>query len=156
MLCGELVNGGLASAGAVSVPRGSLGLWLPGLSPRPRTGSPYLPILAELLAAELWPQLQMDLEEQQLDNRGGPGELGLRYQEDVYEDVLLGELTFIILSGFLLAPSAQFALPLFPVITGPLHALSFFYTHEQIALGPSNAHDQTLFMFLLSYEYHPP
>ncbi|XP_011500533.1 PREDICTED: amyloid beta A4 precursor protein-binding family B member 1-like [Ceratosolen solmsi marchali] len=101
MLCGELVNGGLASAGAVTVPCGLLGLWLPGclragLSPRPQTGSPYLPILAELLAAELWPHSQMELDEQQLDNRGGLNELELRFEDEIDEDVLLenGLLSF--------------------------------------------------------------
>ncbi|XP_011306429.1 amyloid beta A4 precursor protein-binding family B member 1 isoform X2 [Fopius arisanus] len=55
MLCGELLNGGFVSAGAVpAVPCGLLGLWIPGCvratSPRLIT-SPYLPLLAELLAA---------------------------------------------------------------------------------------------------------
>ncbi|KAK0072755.1 hypothetical protein PV325_010877, partial [Microctonus aethiopoides] len=54
MLCGELLNGGFVSAGAVpAVPCGLLGLWIPGCvratSPRLLT-SPYLPLLAELLA----------------------------------------------------------------------------------------------------------
>ncbi|XP_011644254.1 protein Fe65 homolog isoform X2 [Pogonomyrmex barbatus] len=55
MLCGELLNGGFVSAGAVPVVPYSLpGLWLPGClratSPRLLT-SPYLTLLAELLAA---------------------------------------------------------------------------------------------------------
>lgn len=54
MLCGELLNGGFVSAGAVpAVPCGLLGLWLPGClratSPRLLT-SPYIALLAELIA----------------------------------------------------------------------------------------------------------
>ncbi|XP_044577408.1 protein Fe65 homolog isoform X2 [Cotesia glomerata] len=55
MLCGELLNGGFVSAGAVpAVPYSLLGLWIPGCvrttSPRLVT-SPYLTLLTELLAA---------------------------------------------------------------------------------------------------------
>ncbi|XP_011342333.1 protein Fe65 homolog isoform X1 [Ooceraea biroi] len=55
MLCGELLSGGFVSAGAVPVvPCGVPGLWLPGClratTPRILT-SPYLTLLAELLAA---------------------------------------------------------------------------------------------------------
>ncbi|CAB0032653.1 unnamed protein product [Trichogramma brassicae] len=53
MLCGELLSGGLASAGALQAPY--CGLLPGGLknlgSPRPLTGSPYLALLVELLAA---------------------------------------------------------------------------------------------------------
>ena len=63
MLCGELLNGGFVSAGAVpAVPCGLLGLWLPGClratSPRLLT-SPYLTLLAELLAAGYLEQHQL-------------------------------------------------------------------------------------------------
>ncbi|XP_031774506.1 amyloid-beta A4 precursor protein-binding family B member 2 isoform X2 [Apis florea] len=54
MLCGELLNGGLVSSGAVPViPHGLLGFWLPGClratSPTSLNSS-YLTLLAELLA----------------------------------------------------------------------------------------------------------
>lgn len=101
MLCGELVKGGLASAGAVTVPCALLGLGLPGCL-RPSTGSPtspYLAILTELLAAAYLREiklaaavagdsvLHMDYDDQlgDYDNRFVVGD-GL----DVDEDVLLG------------------------------------------------------------------
>ena len=61
MLCGELVNGGLASPGTVQVP--CLGLYaLPGCLLRAGGGglsSPYLPILAEFLAAKYIEELRL-------------------------------------------------------------------------------------------------
>lgn len=116
MLCGELVNGGLASAGAVAVPCG-LGLWLPGclragLSPRPLTGSPYLPILAELLAAAYLEELRLAAEVDEsngghcmetINNRNAScvNELELQLQDDIDEDVLLGERKFLCIFLFL-------------------------------------------------------
>ncbi|XP_034938067.1 protein Fe65 homolog isoform X1 [Chelonus insularis] len=63
MLCGELLNGGFVSAGAVpAVPYGLLGLWIPGCvratSPRLLT-SPYLTLVAELLATGSLDQQQL-------------------------------------------------------------------------------------------------
>ncbi|XP_058796872.1 protein Fe65 homolog [Phymastichus coffea] len=91
MLCGELVNGGLASVGAVTVPCGLLGLGLPGyLRAGPQGApSPYLALLAELLAERAHLFARMDLD----DNR----ELELQLsQDDIDEDVLLenGLLSF--------------------------------------------------------------
>ncbi|KAJ8680140.1 hypothetical protein QAD02_015927 [Eretmocerus hayati] len=56
MLCGELLNGGLASAGSFPLLGFTSSGLLPGclragLSPRSPSGSPYLPILAELLTS---------------------------------------------------------------------------------------------------------
>ena len=89
MLCGELVNGGLASAGAVSAPCGLVGLGLlpgclrAGLSPSPLTGSPYISVLAELVAAKYFMELQ---QQHQLNNRNE-----LQFNDDIDEDVFLGE-----------------------------------------------------------------
>lgn len=73
MLCGELLNGGFVSAGAVpAVPCGLLGLWLPGClratSPRLLT-SPYLTLLAELLAAGYLEQRQQQTAGESNDSR---------------------------------------------------------------------------------------
>ncbi|XP_014205013.1 protein Fe65 homolog isoform X2 [Copidosoma floridanum] len=118
MLCGELVNGGLASAGAVSVPCGLVRLGLPGClkaGSRPVTGSPYVSILAEFLAASYLEEVRLaaELREQRrlallrhmaadpqqmqpFDNRHGIGDLELELQSDPDEDVLLenGLLSF--------------------------------------------------------------
>lgn len=110
MLCGELVKGGLASAGAVTVPCALLGLGLPGCL-RPSTGSPsspYLAILTELLAAAYLEEiklaaavaaadasiLHMDYD----DQIGGYGDNRFVVGEDldVPEDVLLGEFSIFI------------------------------------------------------------
>nr|KAF7387643.1 hypothetical protein H0235_018365 [Vespula pensylvanica] len=98
MLCGELLNGGFVSAGALpALPSGLLGLWLPGClratSPRLQT-SPYLPLLAELLATG---QLDlrdclMDLAKRNLQTRGtnGVADLDLDlHADDIDENVFL-------------------------------------------------------------------
>lgn len=87
MLCGELVNGGLASVGAVTVPCGLLGLGLPGyLRAGPQGApSPYLALLAELIAEQahlLNAYMELD------DNRELEMQLA---QDDIDEDVLLGK-----------------------------------------------------------------
>ncbi|XP_029160766.1 protein Fe65 homolog isoform X2 [Nylanderia fulva] len=108
MLCGELLNGGFVSAGAVPVVPYSLpGLWLPGClratSPRLLT-SPYLTLLAELLAAgrlELRDDLLelMDLAKRShqapTGNNGAP-ELDLDLHADDIEEIFLenGLLSF--------------------------------------------------------------
>ncbi|XP_071642842.1 protein Fe65 homolog [Temnothorax longispinosus] len=107
MLCGELLNGGFVSAGAVPVVPYSLpGLWLPGClratSPRLLT-SPYLTLLAELLAAgrlELRDDLLelMDLvkrSHQAPGNNGAP-ELDLDLHADDIDEIFLenGLLSF--------------------------------------------------------------
>ncbi|XP_025158570.1 protein Fe65 homolog isoform X2 [Harpegnathos saltator] len=108
MLCGELLNGGFVSAGAVPVVPYSLpGLWLPGClratSPRLLT-SPYLTLLAELLAAgrlELRDDLLelMDLAKRshQAPGNNGAPELDLDlHADDIDENVFLenGLLSF--------------------------------------------------------------
>lgn len=108
MLCGELLNGGFVSAGAVPVVPYSLpGVWLPGClratSPRLLT-SPYLTLLAELLAAgrlELRDDLLelMDLAKRShqapTDNNGAP-ELDLDLHADDIDEIFLenGLLSF--------------------------------------------------------------
>ncbi|XP_018312753.1 protein Fe65 homolog isoform X2 [Mycetomoellerius zeteki] len=107
MLCGELLNGGFVSAGAVPVVPYSLpGLWLPGClratSPRLLT-SPYLTLLAELLAAgrlELRDDLLelMDLAKRSHKapgNNGAP-ELDLDLHADDIDEIFLenGLLSF--------------------------------------------------------------
>ncbi|XP_011251276.1 protein Fe65 homolog isoform X2 [Camponotus floridanus] len=108
MLCGELLNGGFVSAGAVPVVPYSLpGLWLPGClratSPRVLT-SPYLTLLAELLAAgrlELRDDLLelMDLAKRShqapTGNNGAP-ELDLDLHADDIDEIFLenGLLSF--------------------------------------------------------------
>ncbi|KAL7289693.1 hypothetical protein TKK_0016416 [Trichogramma kaykai] len=118
MLCGELLSGGLASAGALQAPY--CGLLPGGLknlgSPRPLTGSPYLALLVELLAAaaardsydnddeedddedERKTRIMMMQQQRQEDGSGGPNntkmpdrsELKLQLDgEQVDEDVLL-------------------------------------------------------------------
>ncbi|KAI4502994.1 hypothetical protein M0802_002038 [Mischocyttarus mexicanus] len=101
MLCGELLNGGFVSAGALpALPSGLLGLWLPGClratSPRLRT-SPYLPLLAELLATG---QLDirdclMDLAKRNLQTRGTTNGVVADldfdlHADDIDENVFLG------------------------------------------------------------------
>lgn len=97
MLCGELLNGGTA------VPCGLLGLWIPGCvratSPRLLT-SPYLPLLAELLASgyleQLYLECQTNIEDMDLirnnqnSNTNGSADLDLDLDND--ESVFLGEL----------------------------------------------------------------
>ncbi|XP_014605369.1 PREDICTED: protein Fe65 homolog isoform X2 [Polistes canadensis] len=106
MLCGELLNGGFVSAGALpGLPIGLLGLWLPGClratSPRLQT-SPYLPLLAELLATG---QLDlrdclMDLAKRNLQARGTNGvadlDFDLHADDDIDDNVFLenGLLSF--------------------------------------------------------------
>ncbi|XP_018344122.1 PREDICTED: protein Fe65 homolog isoform X2 [Trachymyrmex septentrionalis] len=107
MLCGELLNGGFVSAGAVPVVPYSLpGLWLPGClratSPRLLT-SPYLTLLAELLAAgrlELRDDLLelMDLAKRshQAPGNNGASELDLDLHADDIDEIFLenGLLSF--------------------------------------------------------------
>lgn len=109
MLCGELLNGGFVSTGAVPVvPYGLLGFWLPGClratSPTSLNSS-YLTLLAELLAtghlavrSEL-----MDLakkNEQAVTD--GAVDLALDlYADDIDESVFLGECSFLSVSIFL-------------------------------------------------------
>ncbi|KAH0951154.1 hypothetical protein HN011_005374 [Eciton burchellii] len=104
MLCGELLSGGFVSAGAVPVvPCGVPGLWLPGClratSPRLLT-SPYLTLLAELLAAGRLELRDDFLELMDLAKRGhqapgggnGAPELDLDlHADDIDENVFLGE-----------------------------------------------------------------
>ncbi|KYN37978.1 hypothetical protein ALC56_07602 [Trachymyrmex septentrionalis] len=103
MLCGELLNGGFVSAGAVPVVPYSLpGLWLPGClratSPRLLT-SPYLTLLAELLAAgrlELRDDLLelMDLAKRshQAPGNNGASELDLDLHADDIDEIFLGQI----------------------------------------------------------------
>lgn len=107
MLCGELLNGGFVSAGAVPVVPYSLpGVWLPGClratSPRLLT-SPYLTLLAELLAAgrlELRDDFLelMDLAKRShqapTGNNGAP-ELDLDLHADDIDEILLGEYLYL-------------------------------------------------------------
>ena len=110
MLCGELLNGGLVSAGAVPVvPCGLLGLWLPGClratSPRSLT-SPYLTLLAEIIISSSLEQDEIcQLEEGQMDlatrnhlpNTNGSVDIDLDLDiHEIDEDVLLGEHNFFI------------------------------------------------------------
>lgn len=102
MLCGELLNGGFVSAGAVPVVPYSLpGLWLPGClratSPRLLT-SPYLTLLAELLAAgrlELRDDFLelMDLAKRshQAPGNNGAPELDLDLHADDIDEIFLGK-----------------------------------------------------------------
>lgn len=93
MLCGELLNGGFVSAGAVPVVPYSLpGLWLPGClratSPRLLT-SPYLTLLAEILAADHCQLRDKLLELMDLARRGhqapGKNEV-LKFDSDLHVD----------------------------------------------------------------------
>lgn len=107
MLCGELLNGGFVSAGAVPVVPYSLpGVWLPGClratSPRLLT-SPYLTLLAELLAAgrlELRDDLLelMDLAKRShqapTGNNGAP-ELDLDLHADDIDEIFLGKYLYL-------------------------------------------------------------
>jgi len=100
MLCGELLNGGFVSAGAVPVVPYSLpGLWLPGClratSPRLLT-SPYLTLLAELLAAGRLELRDDLLELMDLANRShlAPGNNGaseLDLHADDIDEIFLGK-----------------------------------------------------------------
>lgn len=100
MLCGELLNGGFVSAGAVPVVPYSLpGLWLPGClratSPRLLT-SPYLTLLAELLAAGRLELRDDFLELMDLANRShlAPGNNGapeLDLHADDIDEIFLGK-----------------------------------------------------------------
>ena len=106
MLCGELLNGSLASAGTLSVPYCGVlpGFFRGSLSPRPLTGSPYLTLLAELLATaayneELALEAHMmdqeeeeDKEKEQQQRVPDRKNLHLEFDYDVDESVLLGEL----------------------------------------------------------------
>ncbi|KAG7206857.1 hypothetical protein KM043_000758 [Ampulex compressa] len=103
MLCGELLNGGFVSTGAVPVvPYGLLGLWLPGClratSPR-SLASPYLTLLAEILAtghSDLRDEL-MDLAKRshQAPCSNGPADLDLDlHADDIDENVFLGTSHF--------------------------------------------------------------
>jgi len=105
MLCGELLNGGFVSAGAVPVVPYSLpGLWLPGClratSPRLLT-SPYLTLLAELLATgrlELRDDLLqlMDLAKRshQAPGNNGAPELDLDLHADDIDEIFLGKYSY--------------------------------------------------------------
>lgn len=107
MLCGELLNGGFVSAGAVPVVPYSLpGLWLPGClratSPRLLT-SPYLTLLAELLAAgrlELRDDLLelMDLAKRshQAPGNNGAPELDLDLHADDIDEIFLGKYPLVL------------------------------------------------------------
>lgn len=107
MLCGELLNGGFVSAGAVPVVPYSLpGLWLPGClratSPRLLT-SPYLTLLAELLAAgrlELRDDLLelMDLAKRshQAPGNNGAPELDLDLHADDIDEIFLGKYSYLL------------------------------------------------------------
>lgn len=111
MLCGELLNGGFVSAGAVPVvPYGLLGLWLPGClratSPRVLT-SPYLTLLAELLAAgrlELRDDLLelMDLAKRshQAPGNNGASELDLDLHADDIDEIFLGKFKIFVVCFF--------------------------------------------------------
>lgn len=117
MLCGELLNGGFVSAGAVPVVSYGLpGLWLPGClratSPRVLT-SPYLTLLAELLAAgrlELRDDLLelMDLAKRshQAPGNNGASELDLDLHADDIDEIFLGKslkYTLLFITWFLTA-----------------------------------------------------
>ena len=117
MLCGELLNGGFVSAGAVPVVSYCLpGLWLPGClratSPRVLT-SPYLTLLAELLAAgrlELRDDLLelMDLAKRshQAPGNNGASELDLDLHADDIDEIFLGKslkYTLLFITRFLTA-----------------------------------------------------
>lgn len=99
MLCGELLNGGFLSTGAVPVvPYGLLGFGLPGClratSPT-SLSSTYLTLLAELLATGHpdFPTELMDLAKRshQAPTNGAAGlDLDL-HADDIDENVFLGE-----------------------------------------------------------------
>lgn len=100
MLCGELLNGGFVSTGAVPVvPYGLLGFWLPGClratSPSSLNSS-YLTLLAEFLATghpELRTEL-MDLAKRshRAPSNGAVHDLDLDlHADDIDESVFLGE-----------------------------------------------------------------
>lgn len=99
MLCGELLNGGFVSGGAVPViPYGLLGFWLPGClraSSPTSLNSSYLTLLAELLATG-----HQDRRNEPMDlaNRShqtptnGALDLDLDlHADDIDENVFLGE-----------------------------------------------------------------
>ncbi|XP_043481673.1 protein Fe65 homolog isoform X2 [Leptopilina heterotoma] len=109
MLCGELLNGGLVSAGAVTlVPCSFLGPWLPGFLRATSPGSltsPYLTLLAELIIANSLEEEDILLfkENNQMDlatqNHLPNGSVDLDLELDIHdidEDVLLenGLLSF--------------------------------------------------------------
>ncbi|XP_011684436.1 PREDICTED: amyloid beta A4 precursor protein-binding family B member 2-like [Wasmannia auropunctata] len=107
MLCGELLNGGFVSAGAVPVVPYSLpGLWLPGClratSPRLLT-SPYLTLLAELLATgrlglrdDLLELMDLAKRSHQAPGGNGAPELDLDLHADDIDEIFLenGLLSF--------------------------------------------------------------
>lgn len=106
MLCGELLNGGFVSAGAVPVVPYSLpGLWLPGClratSPRLLT-SPYLTLLAKLLAAgrlelrdDLLELMDLATRSHQAPGSNGAPELDLDLHADDIDEIFLGEYSYI-------------------------------------------------------------
>lgn len=103
MLCGELLNGGFASAGAVPVvPCGLIGLWLPGYLRTTSPGlltSPYLPLLAELLASDNLEKLRHQYQLSQMDvmqsnNILSSSDLDAGLDQELDEDVLLGNYNY--------------------------------------------------------------
>ncbi|CAK9805269.1 hypothetical protein ANTQUA_LOCUS4434 [Anthophora quadrimaculata] len=99
MLCGELLNGGFVSTGAVPVvPYGLLGFWLPGClratTPTSLTSS-YLTLLAEILTTG-----HLDIRNELMDlakrshqaPSNGAVDLDLDlHADDIDENVFLGE-----------------------------------------------------------------
>lgn len=90
MLCGELLSGSFVTAGAAPVGPTGRGLWLPGClrATSPRLISPYLPLLAELLATSY--TMALTQAQNNLDNHQSGDNLDLD-GHDIDEDVFLGE-----------------------------------------------------------------
>ncbi|XP_048512008.1 protein Fe65 homolog isoform X4 [Athalia rosae] len=92
LLCGELLSGSFVTAGAASVGPTGRGLWLPGClrATSPRIISPYLPLLAELLATSYYTMALTQAQQNNLDNHPSADNLDLDGQ-DIDEDVFLAQ-----------------------------------------------------------------
>nr|XP_046488989.1 protein Fe65 homolog isoform X4 [Neodiprion pinetum] len=92
LLCGELLSGSFVTAGAASVGPTGRGLWLPGClrATSPRLISPYLPLLAELLATSYYTMALTQAQQNNLDNHPSADNLDLD-GHDIDEDVFLAQ-----------------------------------------------------------------